>query len=227
METRSAERGTRNGRVVVALSGGAKALAEALFIVVLVGLVSLPVLGTDTAFFAAGSNAYGATNFYTIVPAVGDKVAIVRTLEVTTDLTAARVTTFTNGPAAVFPYSVSSSNIQVEASGTNGLAAGDNVLIHLGNAGPNGGGDRYYRVRVVTVTTTNVLYTPTITETLPAGSRMYRVGTNTFFYGMTNGLTSPKNSFVAIGQRGQPMLIDVNAAAAGSINATGEFSAAR
>lgn len=187
---------------------------------VLMLLALVRVWATDTKFFASPSNAYGATNFYTIVPAVGGKVAVVRTLEVTTDLTAARVTVYTNGNQVVFPYSVSSSNIQVEATGTNGLAAGDNVLIQVGNSASDS--DYYYRVRIVTVSTTNLLYTPTISGTLAAGSKLWRLGTNTFFYGMTNGATSPRNSFIAVSQRGQPMVIDVNAGAAGSINATGE-----
>ncbi len=183
-------------------------------------LLVVSVLASDTRFFQTPSNAYGATNFYTIVPAVGDRVAVVRTIEVTTDLAAARVTIFTNGAPVPFPYAVTSSNIQVEATGTNGLAAGDNVLIATGNSGS--GSDYYYRVRLVTVSTTNLLYTPTISGTLAAGSVLYRVGTNAFYYGMTNGATSPRNSFVAVGQRGQPMLIDVNAGAAGSITAAGE-----
>lgn len=175
----------------------------------------------DTRFFAAPTRLYGATNAYCIVPAVGDRVAVVRTLEVLTDLSGARVGVFTNGPQVSIPYDVTSSNIQVSASGTNGLAAGDNILLHIGNT-PN---DRYERVRLVTVSTTNLLYTPTITGTITAGSYLYRVSTNTWFYGVTNGATSLRDSFVAVGQRGQPMLIDVNLSAAGSLNAVGEFRA--
>lgn len=173
----------------------------------------------DTKFFAAPTRAFGATNNYVIVPAVGDRVAVVRTLECVTDLTAARVGVFTNGARVDIPYEVTSSNIQVSASGTNGIAAGDNLLIHIGNT-PN---DYYHRVRAVTISTTNILYTPTISQTITAGSALYRVSTNTFHYGMTNGLTSPRNSFVAVGQRGQPMLIDLNTGAAGALNAVGTF----
>lgn len=211
METRNAERGARNGgRVLVAL----------LAVVALLG-VCLAAWATDTKFFAAGSRLYGATNAYVIVPASGDRVALVRTLEAVSDLTASRIAVFTNGPVVVLPLAVSSSNIQVEATGTNGLAAGDNILIQTGNSASDS--DLYDRVRVVTVTTTNILYTPTISRTLPAGSFLYRVGTNIFYTGITNGATSPRNSFIAVGQRGQPMLIDMNIGAAGSLNAAGEY----
>lgn len=188
------------------------------------GSLALPAKAGDTRFFVAPSQAFGATNNYCIVPAVGDRVAVVRSLECTTDLTAARVTVFSNGPLARVVYDVGSSNIQVEAGatgGTNGLAAGDNILIHAGN-NPT---DWYARVRVVTVGTTNILYTPTLSATIPSGSYFYRVSTNHFFYGMTNGLTSPRNSFVAVSQRGQPMLIDLNTGSAGSLNAIGEYIA--
>lgn len=182
-------------------------------------IVTVVKAANNTKFFAAPSNAYGATNFYVIVPAVGACIAVVRSLEVTTDLTAARVGIFTNGARVEIPYAVASSNIQVGSTGTNGLAAGDNILIHAGNT-PN---DRYYRVRLVTVATTNLLYTPTISATIPAGSGLYRVSTNTWLYGVTNGATSPRNSFIAVGEKGAPLLIDVNASAAGSINAIGEY----
>lgn len=191
--------------------------------VAVLGVLMAPVVAqaqfNDTKFFAAPTRAFGATNNYVIVPAVGDRVAVVRTLECVTDLTAARVGVFTNGARVDVPYDVTSSNIQVSASGTNGIAAGDNLLIHIGNT-PN---DYYHRVRAVTISTTNILYTPTISQTITAGSALYRVGTNTFYYGMTNGLTSPRNSFVAVGQRGQPMLIDLNTGAAGALNAVGTF----
>lgn len=198
-----------------------KITARMIVVVTMLALTAVMVVqaATNTRFFAAPSNAYGATNFYVIVPAVGDRIPVVRSLEVTTDLTAARVGIFTNGARVDFPYAVASSNIQVSASGTNGLAAGDNVIIHAGNT-PS---DTYYRVRLVTVSTTNLLYTPTISATLPAGSALYRVGTNTWLYGVTNGATSPRNSFIAVGERGKPLLIDVNAGAAGSINAIGEY----
>jgi len=182
-------------------------------------VVTVVQAATNTKFFAAPSNAYGATNFYVIVPAVGDRIAVVRSLEVTTDLTAARVGIFTNGARVEIPYAVASSNIQVGSTGTNGFTAGDNILIHAGNT-PN---DRYYRVRLVTVATTNLLYTPTISATIPAGSGLYRVSTNTWLYGVTNGATSPRNSFIAVGEKGAPLLIDVNAGSAGSINAIGEY----
>ena len=201
-------------------SRGYKLVTPPLLCILALMTLVVSVWASDTRFFQTPSNAYGATNFYTIVPAVGDRVSVVRTIEVTTDLTAARVTIFTNGAPVYFPFAVASSNIQVSTTGTNGLAAGDNVLIATGNSANNT--DFYYRVRLVTVGTTNLLYTPTISGTLAAGSALYRVGTNAFYYGMTNGATSPRNSFVAVGQRGQPMLIDVNAGAAGSITAAGE-----
>lgn len=178
--------------------------------------------GTDTKYWSAPSRAIGATNFYVIVPAMGDRVAIVRTLEVTTDLTAARVTTYTNGNQVEIPYAISSTgtNIQVASTGTNGLAAGEKVVIHTGNT-PN---DIYYLASLHSVGTTNLALSGAA-GAIAAGARLWRIGTNTFFYGMTNGATSPRNSFVAVGERGRPLVITVNAGAAGSLNAVGDFSA--
>ncbi len=177
----------------------------------------------DTRYFASPTRLFGATNAYTIVPAVGDKVAIVRTLEVVNDLAPGRIAIWTNGPQVVIPYDVASSNIQVASSGTNGIALGSTLLIHIGNT-PN---DRYYRARAVSATTTNILITPSLTETIPAGSFLYVCSTNTTFTGVTNGATSLRNSFIAVGQRGQPMLIDTTIGAAGSLNAAGEYNGER
>lgn len=177
---------------------------------------------TDTKYWSAPSRALGTTNFYVIVPATGDRVAIVRTLEVTTDMTAARVTTYTNGNQVEIPYDISATqtNIQVSSSGTNGLAAGEKVVIHTGNT-PN---DIYYLASLHAVGTTNLTLSGAA-GAIAAGARLWRIGTNTFFYGMTNGATSPRNSYVATGERGRPLVITVNATSAGSLNALGDFSA--
>jgi len=211
-------------RPALVLRAGAAACALLTLVAVLALSPSAGADGIqDTRYFTSGSRLFGATNAYCIVPAVGGKAAIVRALEVLNDLAPGRVVVFTNGPRANIPYDVGSSNIQVAAGatgGTNGLAAGDNILIHAGNT-PD---DWYARVRVVTVATTNVLYTPTLSVTIPAGSSFYRVSTNLIYTGITNGATSVRNSFLAVGQRGQPMLIDTTIGAAGSLNAAGEFS---
>lgn len=177
----------------------------------------------DTRYFATPTRLFGATNAFTIIPAVGDKVAVIRGIEVVNDLAPGRVVVYTNGPRVEIPYDVTSSNIQVAASGTNGLALSDVILLHIGNT-PN---DRYERVRVVSATTTNILYTPTITGTITAGSSLYKVSTNIVYTGMTNGATSARNSFLGVGQRGQPTLIDTIIGAAGSLCANGEYSGER
>jgi len=193
--------------------------------VVVVSMLLLPVItvvqaATNTRFFAAPNNALGTTNFYCIVPAVGDRIAVVRTVEVLTDLGNARVTFYTNGASVDIPYGMVAglTNVQVAQSGTNGLVTGDKVVIQTGNT-PN---DAYVLASVHLIGT-NLTFLTSNTVSIAAGSRLWRIGTNTWAYGITNGATSPRNSFVAVGEKGRPLVVTVGATSAGSINVGGTF----
>jgi hypothetical protein len=197
------------------------AVLVALVFALVMAAVNEGAAANNTRVFAKGSQALGTTNFYAIVPAVGDRIAVVKTVEVLTDLGNTRVTFYTNGPTVDIPYAVSSTNIQVASSGTNGFVVGDKIVVQDGNT-PN---DRYFLLSLHAVGTTNLTFTPAISTTLAAGSRLWRIGTNTFAYGITNGATSPRNSFVGVGEKGQPLVVTVGATSAGSINVAGEYIA--
>lgn len=179
----------------------------------------------DPKFFAVGNNAWGATNQYAIVPPVGGKYAVVRTLAVQNDLAPGRIAIYTNGMPAMLDYDAGAglTNYQVRAGtgvyGTNGFAPSDQVLIHNQGATPP-----VWRARVAAVGTTNITVFPATAppwSSVPAGTMIYRTGTNQVLVGITNGATSIYNGFVTVGQLQQPLLIDMITSAAGGVNCVG------
>lgn len=176
-------------------------------------------------YFAPACQAWGTTNAWVIIPPCPSRTPILRSVQVTSDLYDSRLTIFSNSLPAIALYDSTGTNIAVQSStvagegGTNGFATGDIVIIcHGSGASVN---DSYERARVHAVTTTNIAITTTLARTLTAGSLVYRVGTNAFLKGYTNSSTTTLNSFIASGQRGQPLLIDASGTSAVSINLMG------
>ncbi len=200
------------------------ALAKWLVAVLAVALLLFelfPAWATNSRVFAVGGRTFGTTNGWAVVPAVGGKVAVVKLLSVSTDQSPGRIVVYSNGPPAVtlYDHAITVSNIQVSATGTNGLAAGDVLLAHIGNT-PT---DKYERLRVVSVSTTNILIAVTSSVPMTAGTRLYRLGTNQVITGVTNGATSLHNAaFITASEIGQPLLIDIiGTSSLGIINAVG------
>ena len=188
------------------------------------------VAGTSDRVFGVSSVAFGATNAHVIVPQVGNKVALVRTLLANSDLFTARVTFYTNGPPVVVQgVDSGKTNFMVAsgtaAGGTNGFALADNIIVANGTM-PN---DQNVRARVAAVTTTNIQIFPLTAPafSIDAGSAvLYRVGTNTVLTGVTNLTTSLQSAYIAVGQLGQPFLIGIDGTASCIINSVGgEFYA--
>ncbi len=177
---------------------------------------------TDSRVFAGSSTAWGATNAWFVIPAVGDKVPVVKYLQVASDLTAARITFFSNSAPAIAYADSSGTNIQVTSGtgygGTNGFAAGDIIVVRHGNT-PT---DTYERLRVHAVSTTNITVTTSLGATIAAGEPFWRQGTNAVICGCTNSATGLLGTFIQAGiARGQPVLVDINGSSTAIINAIG------
>lgn len=187
-------------------------------VVFAISMLGATARATDEFFFAPMPVAWGATNSHVIVPPIGSKVAVVRSIQVVSDLYDSRLTFFTNAAPGIVYADSTGTNIHLlagtESGGTNGFVAGNIVIIcHGGGGGVN---DTYERALVHAVGTTNVSLTTALGRTATAGSLFYRCGTNQVLKGYTN--TTTLNSFIAVGQRGQPMLIDASGTAAVNIN---------
>ena len=150
-----------------------KVLAAVSLALLALGLGTLTVRATNGKAFAVGNRAFGTTNGYAIVPYFGDRVAVVQTLSVTCDQAPGRIVVYSNGPPAIVvgDHALTVSNIMVlpgSPGGTNGLAAGDQLLLQTGVT-PN---DFYDRLRVVSVSTTNILIAVTSSVPITAGSKL-------------------------------------------------------
>lgn len=214
------------------LMGRTCGLRLALAVLALAALVALVVPGKaqqivtpgpgqqGAAYFAVGSQAWGGTNSWVVVPGVGSKSAILRTLEVSTDNAPGRVVVFTNGYEVTSANPIlSGTNIQVTSGssqgGTNGFAAMDAIIIE----GWSGTDKISMLAQVHSVGTTNISTRQSITN-LAAGARIFRVGTNQVFTAVTNGATSLRSGgIITVGQKGQPMAIHILGTSSCFINA--------
>lgn len=186
-------------------------------------LCAVATWATSSKVFSGCGTAWGATNAWYIVPAVADKVPVVQYIQVSSDLTAARLTFFSNSSPAYVYADSSGTNIHVLTNsvagehGTNGFAAGAIIVVRHGNT-PN---DTYERLRVHSVGTTNISVTTALAATLTAGEFVWRVGTNAVICGCTNSATGLSGQYIQSGMASQPMLIDLDGAATAIINAVG------
>lgn len=164
----------------------------------------IPQANDSTRFFAMGSQAWGGTNSWTVIPSQGGKQAVVRFLEALTDLGPGRIVICSNGPIVLAQAPLNQgTNIQVSSSGTNGLTPLDMIVIE----GYSGTTRIVQLAQVHAATTTNVSTRQGITN-LAAGAFFYKVSTNQVLTQITNGATSLRaGQFVTVGGIGQPLAI--------------------